>query len=138
METAAGVVARRFFTATAPMLTLLHPLSQDEMRNVLRSYDAAQASTWHGCANASPPDKEDQMHSVNKLRAIGARRANLRSTESHSRAAPGARIWTWLLAALHESRKQEAARVIRRHQDLIQNFQAIELPGRGMDPKTHA
>jgi hypothetical protein len=28
--------------------------------------------------------------------------------------------------------------VIRRHRDLIQNFQAIELPGRGMDPKNHA
>jgi hypothetical protein len=25
--------------------------------------------------------------------------------------------------------------VIRRHRDLIQNFRAIELPGRGMDPK---
>jgi hypothetical protein len=39
---------------------------------------------------------------------------------------------------LHESREQEAARVIRRHRDLIQNFQSIELPGRGMDPKNHA
>jgi hypothetical protein len=28
--------------------------------------------------------------------------------------------------------------VIRRHRDLIQNFQAIELPGREMDPKNHA
>ena len=37
-----------------------------------------------------------------------------------------------------ESREQEAARVIRRHRDLIQNFQSIELPGRGMDPKNHA
>ena len=25
--------------------------------------------------------------------------------------------------------------MIRRHRDLIQNFQAIELPGRGMEPK---
>jgi hypothetical protein len=28
--------------------------------------------------------------------------------------------------------------LIHRHRDLIQNFQAIELHGRGMDPKTHA
>jgi hypothetical protein len=75
------------------------------------------------------------MHSVNKLRVVGARRSNLRSTENHPRPALGARIWTRLLAALHESRKQEAARVIRRHRDLIQNFQAIEPPGRGMDPQ---
>jgi hypothetical protein len=78
------------------------------------------------------------MHSINKLRVIGVRRANLWSTESRPRPALGARIWTRLLAALHESRKQEAARVIRRHRDLIQNFQAIELSGRGMDPKNHA
>jgi hypothetical protein len=75
------------------------------------------------------------MHSVNKLRVIGAFRLNLWSTENVPRAALGARIWTRLLAALHESRKREAARVIRRHRGLIQNFQAIELPGRGMDPK---
>ena len=78
------------------------------------------------------------MHSVNKLRIIGARRPNLCSTENHLRPALGARLWARLLAALHELRKQEAARVIRRHRDLIQNFQAIELPGRGMDPKNHA
>jgi hypothetical protein len=78
------------------------------------------------------------MHSVNKLRVIGAHWPNLWSTENHPRPALGARIWTRLLAALHESRKQEAARIIRRHRDLIQNFQAIELPGRRMDPKTHA
>jgi len=108
------------------------------VRNILRSHDAARATPWHGCANASPPDKEHQMHSVNKLRVIGARRPNLWSTENHPRPALGVRIWTRLLAALHESRKQEAARVIRRHRDLIQNFQAIELPGRGMDRKNHA
>ena len=79
-----------------------HPLSQHEVRNILRSHDAAQASPWHGCANASPPDKEHQMHSVNKLRVIGARRPNLWSTENHPRPALGARIWTRLLAALHE------------------------------------
>jgi hypothetical protein len=108
------------------------------VRNIMRSHDASRASPWHGCANASPPDKEHQMHSVNKLRVVGARRPNPWSTENHPRPALGARIWTRLLAALHESRKQEAARVIRRHWDLIQNFQAIELPGRGMDPKSHA
>ena len=75
------------------------------------------------------------MHSVNRSRVTGAHRPNLWSTENHPRPALGVRIWTWLLAALHESRKQEAARVIRRHRDLIQNFQAIELPGRGMEPK---
>jgi hypothetical protein len=78
------------------------------------------------------------MHSVNRLRVTGAPRAHLWSTENRPRPALGVRIWTRLLAALHESRRQEAARVIRRHRDLIQNFQAIELPGRGMDPKNHA
>ena len=78
------------------------------------------------------------MHSVNKSRVTGAHRPNLWSTEDHPRPAPGARIWTWLLAALHEQREQEAARVIRRHRDLIQNFQSIELPGRGTDPKNPA
>ena len=78
------------------------------------------------------------MHSVNRLPVTGAHRPHPWSTENHPRPALGVRIWTWLLAALHESRKQEAARVIRRHRDLIQNFQAIELPGREMDPKNHA
>lgn len=78
------------------------------------------------------------MHSVDKLRVPGAHRPNPWSTENHPRPALGARIWIWLLAALHESRKQEAARVIRRHRDLIQNFQAIELPGRGVEQKPHA
>jgi hypothetical protein len=78
------------------------------------------------------------MHSVNKLRVAGAHRPDLRSTENDPRPALGVRIWTWLLEALHESREQEAARVIRRHRDLVQNFQSIELPGRGMDPKNHA
>ena len=78
------------------------------------------------------------MHSVNKLRVTGPHRPSLWSTEGHPRPALGVRIWTWLLVALHESREQEAARVIRRHRDLIQNFRSIELPGRGMDPKNHA
>jgi hypothetical protein len=78
------------------------------------------------------------MHSVNKLRFTGARRPNFWSTENHPLPALAVRIWTRLLAALHESRRQEAARVIRRHRDLIQNFQAVEFPGRGMDPKNHA
>jgi hypothetical protein len=78
------------------------------------------------------------MHSVNRLRVTGVHRPNLWSTEDRPRPALGVRIWTWLLAALHESRRHEAARVIRRHRDLIQNLQAIELPGHGMDPKNHA
>ena len=45
----------------------------------------------------------------------------------------GIRIRTWLIAVLHESRSQEAQQAIRRHRDLIQNFQAIELGGRMMD-----
>ena len=44
VERAAGVIARRFFTATAPVAPP-HPLSQDEVRDILRSHDAAQAST---------------------------------------------------------------------------------------------
>jgi hypothetical protein len=82
--------------------------------------------------------KEHQMPSTQKLRIIGAHRSNRWSTENHPKPALGVRIWTWLLAALHESREQEAARVIRRHRDLIQNFQAIELPGRGDGAKTNA
>jgi hypothetical protein len=76
------------------------------------------------------------MHSVNRSRVTGAHRPNLWSTENHPRPALGVRIWTRLLAALHESRKQEAARVIHRHRDLIQNFEALEIPGRGMEPKS--
>jgi hypothetical protein len=34
-----------------------------------------------------------------------------------------------VLAALHESRNDEAARVIRRHRELIDNFKGIELSG---------
>src|SRR3954462_5995104 len=75
------------------------------------------------------------MHSVNRSRVTGAHWQNPWSTGNRPRPALGVRIWTRLLAALHESRKQEAARVIRRYRDLIQNFQAIELPGRGMEPK---
>jgi hypothetical protein len=82
--------------------------------------------------------REHRMPSTQKLRIIDAHRPSLGSAENHSKPALGVRIWTRLLAALHESREQEAARVIRRHRDLIQNFQAIELPGRGMEPKTHA
>jgi len=78
------------------------------------------------------------MHSVQKLLATGVYRPTRRSTESRPRPVLGVRIWKRLLAALHESRRQEAARVIRRHRDLVQNFQAIELSGPGIDRKTHA
>jgi hypothetical protein len=84
------------------------------------------------------PFKEHQMPSIHELRVIEAHRSSPGSTEGHPKPALAVRIWAGLLAALHESREQEAARVIRRHRDLIQNFQAIELPGRGMDSKTHA
>lgn len=93
------------------------------MRDIPGSYDARRVSPWDGCAGASLPVKEHQMH---------------RSTENHRQPALGVRIWTWLLAALHESRRQEAARVIRRHRDLIQNFQVIELAGRRVGPGTDA
>src|SRR5258705_11146550 len=82
--------------------------------------------------------REHRMPSTQKLRIIDAHGPSLGSAENHSKPALGVRIWARVLAALHESREQEAARVIRRHRDLIQNFQAIELPGRGMEPKTHA
>ena len=49
--------------------------------------------------------------------------------EGHPKPALYARMWARVLAALHESRKDEAAREIRRHRELIDNFQAIELPG---------
>ena len=78
------------------------------------------------------------MPSTHELRIMDAHRSGSASTESHPKPALAVRIWAWLLVALHESREQEAARLIHRHRDLIQNFQAIELHGRGMDPKTHA
>jgi hypothetical protein len=87
---------------------------------------------------ASLPVGERQMHPVNKLPVANARQPDPRSTEGRPRPAPGVRIWAWLIAALHESRRQEAQRLICRHRDLIQNFQAIELPGRGAKPKSHA
>jgi hypothetical protein len=52
-----------------------------------------------------------------------------RSTESQPKPALYARIWARVLAALHESRNDEAARVIRRHRELIDNFKGIELSG---------
>ncbi len=54
---------------------------------------------------------------------------DLRSVESQPKPALYARIWARVLAALHESRSAEAARVIRRHRELIDNFQGIELSG---------
>lgn len=60
---------------------------------------------------------------------IGTYPPDLWSVESHPKPGLYARIWARVLAALHESRKDEAERVIRRHRELIDNFQAIELPG---------
>jgi hypothetical protein len=68
------------------------------------------------------------MPSTHELRIIDAQRARSGPTRSYPKPALAVRIWAGLLAALHESRKQEAARVIRRHRDLIQNFEALELP----------
>ena len=55
---------------------------------------------------------------------------DLWSIESQPKPALYARIWAGVLAALHESRRDEAARVIRRHRELIDNFEAIELSAR--------
>ncbi|MEP6838178.1 MAG: hypothetical protein ABJA75_09005 [Bradyrhizobium sp.] len=60
---------------------------------------------------------------------IGTYPPDLWPSEGHPKPALYARMWARVLAALHESRKDEAARVIRRHRELIDNFQAIELPG---------
>ena len=78
------------------------------------------------------------MHSAKKLQVIGLHRPNLRLVENHPKSALYVRLWTRLLTALHESRKKEAAHVVRRHRDLIQNFKAIEFPGRGDALKTDA
>jgi hypothetical protein len=63
--------------------------------------------------------------SSRRIGIIGAHRSDVGSLESDRRPALHARIWAGLLAALHESRKQEAERVVRRHRELIGNFQAI-------------
>jgi hypothetical protein len=69
------------------------------------------------------PFREHRMPATHKLRIIDAHRPSLTSG--------------LMLAALRESREQEAARVIRRHRDLIQNFQAIELSGRATGSNSH-
>jgi hypothetical protein len=81
--------------------------------------------------------KELQMPSTHELRIIDTHRSSSGSTEGHAKPALAVRIWARLLAALHESREQEAARVIRRHRDLIQNFEAIEFSGRGTGSNRH-
>jgi hypothetical protein len=83
------------------------------------------------------PFKELQMPSTHELRIIDAHRSSSGSTEGQAKPALAVRIWARLLVALHESREQEAARVIRRHRDLIQNFEAIELSGRGTGSNRH-
>jgi hypothetical protein len=73
--------------------------------------------------------KEQHMPSSKRVGIIGAHRSDVWLLESDQKPALSARIWAGLLTALHESRKQEAARMIRRHREFIENFQAIELPG---------
>jgi hypothetical protein len=72
-----------------------------------------------------------------ELRILDAQRASPGPTESYPKPALAVRIWAGLLTALRESREQEGARVIRRHRDLIQNFEAIELSGRGPGSNSH-
>jgi hypothetical protein len=60
---------------------------------------------------------------------IGTYPPDLWPIEDHPKPALHARMWARVLAALHKSRKDEAARVIRRHRELIDNFEAIELSG---------
>lgn len=60
---------------------------------------------------------------------IGAHRTDIWLLQRLPKPARHARIWAGLLAALHESRKKEAARVIRRHREIIDNFRAIGLSG---------
>lgn len=77
------------------------------------------------------------MPSIHELRIMDAQRPSPGPTEGHPKPALAVRIWAGLLTALHESREQEAARLIRRHRDLIQNFEAIELFGRGTGSNSH-
>ena len=72
------------------------------------------------------------MPSSKRAGIIGAYQPDIWLLESPSRPVPRAGIWARLLAALHESRKKEAARVIFRHRELVGNFRSIELL-RGQD-----
>jgi hypothetical protein len=71
--------------------------------------------------------KEEHMPSSKRAGIIGACQPDVWLLESPSKPALRAGIWARLLAALHESRKKEAARVIFRHRELIGNFRSIEL-----------
>jgi hypothetical protein len=48
---------------------------------------------------------------------------SLQSMFSVRRSVPGARVFARVLKALHESRSREAAQLIWRHRELIQNFE---------------
>ena len=75
------------------------------------------------------------MPSSKRAGMIGAYQSDSWLLESPSKPALRAGIWARLLAALHESRKKEAARVICRHRELVGNFQSIELL-RGQDGRS--
>ncbi len=67
------------------------------------------------------------MPSSKRAGIIGAYRSDTWLLKSPSRPTLRRGIWARVLAALHESRNKEAARVIFRHRELIGNFRSIEL-----------
>jgi hypothetical protein len=75
------------------------------------------------------------MHLREKSAAVGNHKLTW-SFPIHSRRALHLRIWSRLLRALQESRSKEAAEVIRRHPDFIQNFRDIDLSGRSDSSKS--
>jgi len=111
------------------------------MRDVLRSPDATHAAQWHHRATNSRSfahamfgtflfrqrSKEQRMHARMKVEVVAVSVPSPRPIANQSKPRLLTRIWTGLLAALHDSRRREAARVIHRHRDLIQDHHAIEL-----------
>jgi hypothetical protein len=81
-----------------------------------------------------PIGEEHRMQRSKGTGIIGTSAPDLWPIEGHPKPALYAQMWARVLAALHESRRDEAARVIRRHRELIDNFEAIELsaPGDGV------
>lgn len=67
------------------------------------------------------------MHARRKVRVVAVSEPSPRPIANQSKPSRLARIWSGLLAALHDSRRQEAARLIHRHRDLIQDRNAIDL-----------
>jgi hypothetical protein len=66
------------------------------------------------------------MHARMKVEAIVLSIPSPRPIAGEAKRPLPARIWTRLLLALHRSREREAARVIRRHRDRIQDLHPIE------------